>query len=83
MIFNLDVSKQAQKIVFSRQAGATNHGTIYFHDVPVIRENIQNHLGLFLDSKLKFFDHINKKIKKAIEGVNVRKMTCCYYVLLC
>ena len=41
----------------------------------MIRENIQKHLGLLLDSKLNFFDHINEKIKKATKGVNViRKM---------
>ena len=41
----------------------------------MIRENIQKHLGLFLNSKLSFFDHINEKIKKATKGVNViRKM---------
>ena len=41
----------------------------------MIRENVQQHLGLFLDSKLRFFDHINEKIKAASKGVNViRKM---------
>ena len=41
----------------------------------MIRKNIHKHLGLFLDSKLNFFDHINEKIKKATKGVNViRKM---------
>ena len=48
---------------------------LYFNNVPVIRENIQKHLGLFLDSKLSFFDHINEKFKKATKGVSViRKM---------
>ena len=43
--------------------------------MPVIRENIQKHLGFFVDSKLNFLDHINEKIKKATKGVNViRKM---------
>ena len=51
MIFNPDASKQAQEIVFSRIANASNHGTVNFNNVPVIRENIQRHLGLFLDSK--------------------------------
>ena len=75
MVFNPDTSKQAQETVFSRKANASNRGTVYFNDAPVIRENIQKHLGLFLDSKLNFFDHINEKIKKATEGVNViRKM---------
>ena len=62
-------------IVFSRKANANKHVTIYFNNVPVIRENIQKHLGLFLDSKLSFFDHINEKFKKATKGVSViRKM---------
>ena len=75
MIFNPDPSKQAQEIVFSRKANASNHGTVYFNNVPVIRENIQKHLGLFLDSKLNVFDYTNEKIKKATKGVNVvRKM---------
>ena len=68
MIFNPDPLKQAQEIVFSRKAHERNHENVY---VPVIRENIRKHLGLFLDSKL---DYINEKIKKT-KGVNVmRKM---------
>ena len=70
-----DASKQAQEIVFSCNANASNHETVYLNNVPVITENIQKHLGLFLDSKLSFFEHINEKIKKATKGVNVmRKM---------
>ena len=52
MIFNPDASKQAQEIVFSRKANASNHETVYFNNVPVTRENIQKHLGLFLVSCL-------------------------------
>ena len=75
MIFNPDASKQAQEIIFSRKANTSNHATFYFNNVPVIRDNIQKHLGLFLDSKLRFFDHIKEKNKKATKGVNViRKM---------
>ena len=68
MIFNSDASKQAQEIIFSRKENASNHATVNFNNVPVIRDNIQKHLGLFLDSKLSFFDHINEKIKKATKG---------------
>ena len=52
VIFSPDSSKQAQEMVFSRQANASNHGTLYFNNVPVIRENIQKHIGLFLDFNL-------------------------------
>ena len=65
MIFNPDASKHVQEIVFSCKTRATNHGTIYFNNAPIIRENIQKHLGLFLDSKFNFFDYTNEKIKKA------------------
>ena len=61
MIFNPDVSKQAQEVVFSRKGITTNH--VYFNNDPATRENFQKHLGLFLDSKLNFSDHINEKIK--------------------
>ena len=40
MIFNPDASKQAREIVFSRKANASNHETVYFKNVPVMRENI-------------------------------------------
>ena len=64
-----------KRFFFSRKANASNHKTVYFNNVRVIRENIQKHLGLFLDSKLIFFDYINEKIKKATKEVNViRKM---------
>ena len=75
MSFNPDVSKQAQEVVFSRKGITTIHATVYFNNDPVIRENFQKHLGLFLDSKLNFSGHINEKIKKANKGINViRKM---------
>ena len=54
MTFNPDVSKQAQEVVFSRKGITTNHATVYFNNDPVIGENFQKHLGLFLDSKLNF-----------------------------
>ena len=76
MTFNPDKPlKQAQEIVSARKANASNHGTVYFNNLRLIRVNVQTHLGLFLDSKLNFFDHINLKILKATNGVNVvRKM---------
>ena len=75
MIFHPDVSKQVQEVVFSRERITTNHATVYFNNDPVIRENFQKHLSLFLDSKLNFSGLINEKIKKTTKGTNViRKM---------
>ena len=75
MIFNSDISKHAQEFFFSRKGITTNHAIVYFNNDPVIRENFQKHLGLFLDSKLNFSGHINEKIKKATKSINaIRKM---------
>ena len=75
MMFNSDASKQTQNIIFSRKARATKYGTIYSNNVPVIREKIHKYLALFLNPKLNFLDHINKKNKKGTKGVDViRKM---------
>ena len=75
MIFHPDVSKQAQEVVFSRKRITVNHATVYFNNDPVIRENFQKHLSLFLYSKLNFSGLINEKIKKTTKGTNViRKM---------
>ena len=41
MIFNRDVSKQAQGFVFPRKIIATKHATVYFNNCPVIRENFR------------------------------------------
>ena len=40
MILNPDPSKQVQEIVFSCKVNASNHATVYFNNVPVIRDNI-------------------------------------------
>ena len=68
MIFKPDVPKQTQEVAFSRKAISTNQATVYFNNVPITREK---HYGVFLDSKLNFFDHINEEIKKATKGINV------------
>ena len=61
--------------IYQRFTRDSTHATVYFNNDPVIRENFQKHLGLFLDSILNFSGHINEKIKKATKGINViRKM---------
>ena len=73
MLFNPDASKQAQEIVFSRKKNPSNHSDIYFHNMPLKRKNTQTHLGLYLDTKLNFSEHINEKIKKPVKGISVIK----------
>ena len=51
----------------------SNHNDIYFNNMMSNRKNTQKHLGLYLDAKLNFSEHINEKIKKAVKGITVTK----------
>ena len=41
--------------------------------MPIVKENVQKHLGIFLDVELNFLEHINKRIRRANKGMNVIK----------
>ena len=73
MIFNPDLSKQAQEVIFSRKTKKINHPTTNFNTIPVARTPNQKHLALYLDKKLNFNQHINVKISKAKRGIGVIK----------
>ena len=49
MIFNPDLSKQAQDIIFSRKTNKINHPTTTFNTIPVACTPYQKDLGLYLD----------------------------------
>ena len=73
MIFNPDLSKQAQKVIFSRKTYKINHPITTFNTIPVAHTHYQKHLGLYLDEKLNFNHHINVKISKANKGIEIIK----------
>ena len=55
MNFNPDPSKQA---LFSRKTSSRSYPSLNFNDNPVHQVQLQKHLGLFLDPKLSFDEHI-------------------------
>lgn len=69
------IQNKLKKTVFSSKNRVTNHGTIYFNNIPRVKENIKKNVGLFLAMKLIFLEHINAIIKKVNKGVNVLKTT--------
>ena len=73
MNFNRDLSKQAHEVIFSRKTAKVSHPSITFNTAPVARKACQKHLGLYLDEKLNFHDHINAKILKANKGIGIIK----------
>ena len=64
MSFNLDVSKQALEVIFSRKTNINVHPFVFFNNPPINRKSTQKHLGLLLTEKLNFSEHINEKLKK-------------------
>ena len=57
MIFNPDLSKQAQEVILL-------HPTLLFNNIPLNNSLFQKHLGLTLDIKLNFSEHIKSITKK-------------------
>ena len=58
MSFNPDLTKQAHEIIFSRKKNATTHPPLFFNNSEIKLSSNQKHLGLTLDSKLSFNEHI-------------------------
>ena len=78
MSFNPDLSKQAVEILFSRKRNIEQHRELSFNNMPITVEPYQKHLGLVLDSKLSFNQHLKDKICKANKGIGVIKRLRCY-----
>ena len=71
MSFNPDPLKQASEVLFSKKRNIVNHPDLYFNGTKINRVPSQKHLGMILDEKLTFNDHISQKISKASKGVGV------------
>ena len=70
MSFNPDKNKQAQEVVFSRKQSKPQ---LLFNDIPVGLSFPQKHLGVILDEKLSFSQHVKAEIQKAGIEINVIK----------
>ena len=71
MSFNPNISKQAHEVLFSKKRIVVNHPDLNFNGIKVKKVNAQKHLGLILDDKLSFKDHLNMLIEKTSKGINV------------
>ena len=64
IVFNPDLSKKAQEVIFSRKIKTLLHPTLLFNKLPLSNNLFQKHLGLTLDIKLNFSEHIKSITKK-------------------
>ena len=63
-IFNPDLSKLAQKLIFSIKIKKLLHPTLLFNNIPLSNSVYQKPLGLTLEIKLNFWEHIKIITKK-------------------
>ena len=74
MTFNLQLSKPAQDVIFSRKVVKISHLSFNFDRVPVSHTPCQEDLSLFLDEKLSFNHYIDLKISKASKRIGIIKI---------
>ena len=64
MSFNLDISKQAHEVIFSRKRSIAYHPPLTLNNTPVTQTNSQKHLKMQLDKKLNFEENLTKLNQK-------------------
>ena len=75
MSFNLDPSKQAQEVLFSRKTKKEYHPPLAFTNNNVSETNSQKHLGVVIDNRLSFEDHLKMILNKVNKTIGfLRKL---------
>ena len=75
MSFNPDPLKQVQGVIFSRKRNKPHHPAIIFNSNPVKKCSYQKHLGMFIDGKLDFDEHIKGIFCKTSKSIGfIRKL---------
>ena len=69
--FNPTIKKQAVEILFSLKKKKSVHTPLVFNGIPVKVVEETKHLGVILDSKLSFVNHLKEKIAKANQGLGI------------
>ena len=69
--FYPDPAKQAQEVIFSRKKIKANHPEIFFNNSPVFQSSSQKHLGIILDNKLNFSEHIQNVTNKTNKTIGL------------
>ena len=73
MKFNLDPNKQVQELIFSKKAENNNFLPLTFNKTELRTCQSQKHLGLILNERLNFTEHINSKTSKCYKLIAITK----------
>ena len=73
MQFNPDRNKQAQELYFSKKAGNQKSLDLTFNKSNVASSPSVKHLGMLLDSRLNFNEHVQSKTNKCYKIIGLTK----------
>ena len=76
--FNPDITKQAVEVVFSKKNNKSSINPLTFNGIPVMAADKTKHLGMILDQRLSFENHVTDKINQANKGIGVMKQLYSY-----
>ena len=66
-----DPSKQAQGVIFSGKPQKTIYNQVYFNSVKQVPS--QKHLGMYLNTKLNFQEHVNNILSKVNKTIGLMR----------
>ena len=69
--YNPVAIKQAQAIVFSRKVSKHFHPDVYFNNNPVSSTSVHKHLGMILDFRLCFEEHLKSVLEKVNKTIRL------------
>ena len=71
MTFNLNPSKQAQEVIFSRKSKRSTRPPLVFNNNNFSKNFSQKHLGVILDFRLTFEEHLSNILVKVNKVVGL------------
>ena len=69
--FNPNPSKQAQEAIFSRKTKKKYHSPLAFNNNNVLETNSQKRVGVVLDNRLSFEDHLKMTLNKVNKTIGL------------
>ena len=69
MSFNLDLSKQIQEVIFTRNQKNNINPSLLFNNSNISQTTFQNYLGIILGARLTFKEHFNMTLSKINKSV--------------
>ena len=73
MQFNPDPLKQAQEMIFSRKTKDISHPSLFFNEYEVKKVSSQKNIGLILNCKFEFNEHLKAVSTKVCKGIGLIK----------